>query len=105
VPIHGGRASRICSGLCWGYWSDDGRFLFVSVYDATSPERTLVIPLLPGVVVPDLPDSGLNVLANQSAIPGTQIIERVNTVPASDPSTYLFVKTELRRNLFRVPLH
>jgi hypothetical protein len=105
VPIRGGRAKRICTGLCWARWSDDGRFLFVSVFDASSPERTLVIPLEPGVVVPDLPETGLNVPANQSAIPGTRVIERGRVVPGPDPSIYVFEKTEFRRNLYRVPVH
>ena len=105
VPIHGGKAKRICTGLCFAWWSDDGRYLFVSVYDATSPDWTLAIPLAPGVIMPDLPESGLNVPANQSAIPGTRVIERGNVAPGSNPDTYVFVKTELRRNLYRVPLH
>jgi Tol biopolymer transport system component len=105
VPIRGGRAKRICTGLCWAWWSADGRFLFVSVFDASSPERTLVIPLAPGVVVPDLPESGLNVPANQSVIPGIRVIERGQVVPGPDPSMYVFAKTEFRRNLYRVPVH
>jgi Tol biopolymer transport system component len=105
VSVHGERAKRICSGLCWAWWSDDGRYFFVSVYDASSPEWTLVIPLQPGVVMPDLPESGMNVPANQLTIPGTRIIEHGKAIAAADPSTYVYVKTELRRNLYRVPLH
>jgi Tol biopolymer transport system component len=105
VPIGGGRGKQICSGLCWGWWSDDQRFLFVSIFDESSPELTLVIPLQPGVTVPDVPESGLNVPANRAAIPGIRIIDHGSAVPAPDPSTYVFVRTEFRRNLYRVPLH
>src|SRR5262249_12867272 len=52
VPVHGGRPVRICSGLCWAWWSADGRFFYVFVYDETAPERTFVIPLAPGRVLP-----------------------------------------------------
>jgi Tol biopolymer transport system component len=105
VPLHGGRARRICSGLCWAWWSDDARFLYVSVFDESAPESTLVIPLAPGVLVPDFPETGMNVPANQHAIPGTRIIERGNVALAPNPSTYVFVKAELQRNLYRIPLH
>jgi hypothetical protein len=105
VPLHGGRARRICSGLCWAWWSDDARFLYVSVFDESAPESTLVIPLAPGVLVPDFPETGMNVPANQHAIPGTRIIERGRVALAPDPSTYVFVKADLQRNLYRIPLH
>ena len=64
---------------------DDARFLHVSVFDESAPESTLVIPLPPGVLVPDFPETGMNVPANQHVIPGTRIIERGKVAPAPDP--------------------
>ena len=40
--------------------------LYVSVFDESAPESTLVIPLSPGVLVPDFPETGMNVPANQT---------------------------------------
>jgi hypothetical protein len=55
--------------------------------------------------MPDLPESGMDIEANRSAVPGLRVILHDRVVPGTDPSTYVFVKTELHRNLYRVPLH
>ena len=36
---------------------------------------------------------------------GTQVIERAGVTLGLDPSTYVFTRSELQRNLFRIPLH
>jgi hypothetical protein len=87
------------------WWSADEQFLYVGVFDESSPELTLVVPLRPGIAVPDLPESGLNVPANQSAIPGIRVIDHGRVIPGPDVSTYVFTKVEFQRNLYRVPLH
>jgi hypothetical protein len=46
-----------------------------------TPRKVLAIPVPAGTSLPDLPASGI------------------------DPSTYVFTKTELQRNLVRIPLH
>jgi hypothetical protein len=104
VPVHGGTPKRICTKLCWVWWSDDGSLLYVGIYDPSSPERTLIVPLPPGRLLPDIPASGLNVPENQAAIPGTRVVDR-GAFPGHDPSTYVFAKVELQRNLYRIPLH
>jgi len=104
VPVHGGRSRRICAGLCGARWSADGRFFYVHVSDGTAPDRTLVIPLAPGHVLPDLPESGLSVPVSQYMIPGLQQIPGF-AFPAPDSSTYIYVKADMLRNLYRVPLH
>jgi hypothetical protein len=37
--------------------------------------------------------------------PGTRLIERPLVVPGRDPSTYVFTRRDVQRNLFRIPLH
>jgi len=105
VPVHGGTPKLICTGLCWGWWSADGRTFYVSIHDESAPERTLVIPLPPGTMVPDLPAQGVNEPVNQTAIPGLRIIDRGRVLPLSDPSQYVYTRWDLLRNLYRVPLH
>jgi Tol biopolymer transport system component len=104
VPIRGGAPQRICTGMCWGGWSGDGRTFYVNVYDESTPEQTIAIPLPGGTTVPDVPPLGLNQSTNQLTIPGVRIINRW-AVPLGDPSTYVYAKSELLRNLYRVPLH
>jgi Tol biopolymer transport system component len=104
VPVHGGVPKRICSSLCWVWWSADGRFMSVIVFDESTPDETLVIPLAPGTLVPNVPEPGVNMPANRASIPGLQVI-RGRALIGADPTVFLYVKADLVRNLYRVPLH
>jgi len=110
IPLHGGARKKICIGLCRpSHWSLDGRVLYVGIDDSTSvssPGKTLAIPVPAGKSIPDLPAVGVRSATGEVALPpGTRVIERGNLSPGRDPSTYVFQTTELRRNLFRIPLH
>jgi hypothetical protein len=72
---------------------------------ANSPEKILAIPVPASKSMPDLPASGIDLSVNGIAPHGTRLIEHVSISPEPDPSTYLFTKTDLQRNLFRIPLH
>jgi hypothetical protein len=63
-----------------------------------------VISVPAGKSLPDFPVSGTT-FATASGLPGTRIIENGALSPGPDPSTYVFVKTDIQRNLFRIPLH
>ena len=89
-------------------WSSDGRFLYVAINPGTSaasPGKTLAIPVPAGKSLPDLPASGIDLSAGEIEPPGTRVIEHGSLSPGPDPSTYVFTKTDLQRNLFRIPLH
>ena len=97
VPVRGGARQKICSGRCPPIWSSDGRFLYVE----NPPGKTLAIPVPAGRALPDLPAPGVGLVA----LPGARVIEQGNLFPGPDPATYVFQRTELRHNLFRIPLH
>jgi len=100
VPTRGGAPRRICDPGCRAQWSSDGRFLYLA-----TPVKTFAIPVPAGKSLPDLPASGID-LSLEVKLPGVQIIEHEGSLsPGSDPSTYVFTKTNLQRNLFRIPLH
>jgi hypothetical protein len=108
VPIRGGTPRNICGAGCSAKWSSDGRFLYVTSAasaSATSSGRTLVIPVPAGTSLPDLPASGIDPTAGVAELPGIQVIEQGSLSPGPDPSTYVFTRTDLQRNLFRIPLH
>ena len=65
--------------------------------------KTYVIPVPSGRSLPDLPAEGIDLGA--AVGPGAQIIENGSISPGRDPSTYVFTKTDLQRNVFRIPLH
>jgi hypothetical protein len=67
--------------------------------------RTFAIPVPAGKTLPDFPVGGITDLKQAGALPGTRTIEEALVSPGSDPSTYVFTKTDSQRNLFRIPLH
>ena len=112
VPIHdGGRPKKICAPSCQAGWSSDGKFFYVSMdlsaaaSSPGTPGKTLAIPVPAGTSLPDLPASGIDRTAGVVTLPGARLIESVSLSTGPDPSTYVFTKTELQRNLFRIPLH
>jgi Tol biopolymer transport system component len=101
IPVSGGTPRRICPGLCWAWWSADATSLYVDIFGP--PQRTVVIPLAPNRVLPDLPESGLIVAEGDVGMPDATVIHG-SVLPLGSPSTYVFARTELRRNLYRIPL-
>jgi serine/threonine protein kinase len=102
VPTHGGAPRRICRQGCVAMWSSDGRFFYVL---SLGHDKTVAIPVPSGKSLPDLPAGGIDLSAVQFPIPGARVIDHDISSPGSDPSTYVFTKTDLQRNLFRIPLH
>ena len=101
VPIHGGAPKKICVPDCLSGWSSDGRFFYLGTRGGT----TLVIPVPAGKSLPDLPASGINLATSWPELPGARVIEYDSITLGPDPSQYIFLKTDLQRNLFRIPLH
>jgi len=108
VPANGGAPRKICTDECRVAWSSDGRLFYVSVHSggsAITAGETLAIPVPPGKSMPDLPAAGIDLTAGVRGLPGARVIEHGAVSPGSDASTYFFTRTDLQRNLFRVPLH
>jgi hypothetical protein len=103
VPIRGGPSRIICI-FCQSMWSPDGKFFYVRMVPTrTVPERTIAFPLQTPNSLPDLPAQGIS--SDWTPPAGVKIVERAIMYPGPDPSTYVFTKTDLQRNLFRIPLH
>jgi dipeptidyl aminopeptidase/acylaminoacyl peptidase len=106
VPTHGGPPRILCAGPCKAVWSADGRFLYVWANgQVNGQDKTFVIPVPAGTSMPDLPPAGLKWDPVPPAMPGTILIDQKVSWPGPDPSTYVFTKSDLQRNLFRIPLH
>jgi Tol biopolymer transport system component len=112
VPVRGGAPTRVlCRGrsdACTARWSPDGKYFYLGSQLGTSPSnlpQTLAIPLPAGKALPDPSAEGIIDLKLAMALPGTRTIEEGLISAGSDPSTYVFTKTDAQRNLFRIPLH
>jgi serine/threonine protein kinase len=109
VPVHGGTPRKLCSEFCRGRWSPDGRLFYITSVFRTSAGNMLAIPVLAGKSLPDVPASGLLTADSWVELPGAREIRHL--IPGSEVSpgpgflTYVFAKTDLQRNLFRIPLH
>jgi eukaryotic-like serine/threonine-protein kinase len=110
IPIRGGTPRTVCRGeadVCATGWSQDGKFFYVA--PKTSPSlagRIFAIPVPAGNALPDFSGGGIADLKRAVALPGVRTIEEDGLIsPGSDPSTYVFTKTDSQRNLFRIPLH
>ena len=111
VPIGGGAPRTVCSrdaDACTAGWSPDGNYFYVGSDLKTSPSsarKTFAIPVPAGQALPDLSVGGITDLKRAVALPGARTIEEGLISPGTDPSTYVFIKTDSQRNLFRIPLH
>ena len=101
VPIRGGAPQKICYLVCWSGWSPDGRFFYVGIPGG----KAFLIPVPAGKSLPNLPASGITSSTSGGELPGAKEINHDSITPGPDSSAYVFTKTELQRNLFRIPLH
>jgi Tol biopolymer transport system component/DNA-binding winged helix-turn-helix (wHTH) protein len=101
VPLGGGAPRLLARGWWPSRWSRDGRFLYVEAGKSDNSQvhgRTVALRLdtdgVPSEVARPIPaDTIVIPLPEQSLSIG------------SDPSVYAFEKGELRRNIYRIPLH
>ena len=116
VPLRGGRPTIVC-GLCPAGWSHDAKMFYVSIEQSAywSPRaswaragslsgKTLAIPVTAEHSLPELPSGGINPAASGADVKGARVITHGAVSPGRDPGTYVFAKTELQRNLFRISL-
>jgi serine/threonine protein kinase len=112
-PLNGGSPVQITAGGGVGVgdinlqWSPDGRRILIPVPTAAMPEfsgRTYVVPLPPGRVFPQTPAGGFRSEAEIARLPGTVLIDELETTPGPGSEVHAFVRVTVQRNLFRVPL-
>lgn len=99
--LGGGALQLLASGWWPSRWSRSGRFLYLEVGagdDTQRHGRTLAVPVgLDGVLEPvprPLP-AGATVIPHPA----------YSLAFGADPATYVYVRWETRRNIYRVPLH
>ena len=98
IPIAGGEPRKVCETYCrFVSWSADGRTLFLGDFD------TLAVPLPPGRWFPEFPADGSPGLGAWANLKGVRRIDSMS-VASADSSSYVFVKREDLRNLFRIPI-
>jgi DNA-binding winged helix-turn-helix (wHTH) protein/Tol biopolymer transport system component len=97
IPVGAGEPWLVGKGWWPARWSQDGRLLYVEVGTSSTPE-TVAVPLGPNGL-PAVPVS--EALAGGARIPHAGL----SLSTGSDPTEYVFVRSERRRNIYRIPLH
>jgi len=100
IPVRGGAPRRICAFDCPMRWSPDGR----SLYLTRDPSRTVAVPVSFGQLLPELPASGTSSPADLLTLTGARPIDQQPVIGNLNDSAYVFLKTDIRRNLFRIRL-
>ena len=101
LPIDGGTTVTLCSGYCGGMWNTSGKF-FYFYFEALTAEIH-VLPTSPATGLPKAPPQGIVHMEDIKAAKPVATISNYVT-SAVNPSTYAYVRTSTRRNLYRIPL-
>jgi hypothetical protein len=100
--------SKVVCGFdnCQGQWSDDGKWLYIGGGRGDSlAGLTVGVPLGPDGAPPDSVEATLRETLKGITQPGTFVIKERLVSPGPDSSTYAFVRQDVQRNLYRIPLH
>jgi len=85
-------------------WSGDGKHLFVQNPDITNADKTYVLPLAPGHLVPESIVHGLPSEREILKLPGARVIPSTDVTPGPTADVYAFTRESVQRNLYRVPV-
>ena len=102
-PIDGGAPRVLCHGPCFVRWSPGGQYLYIEP-SALAAGKTILLPLSPGQIWPELPKEPTSDGSEWEKLPGARTIPYGNVSLGPDPSVYVFRKYSELTNLFRVPL-
>jgi eukaryotic-like serine/threonine-protein kinase len=97
--------SRVICGRCQAFWAPDGKWIYAIRGPLGNEDFRVAVPL---GATQEPPQDLLTLIAaaGQGTAPsGTHIIGHQFFAPGPNPSTYAFVRRDMQRNLFRIPLH
>ncbi len=101
-PLSGGQPVTLCTGGCAAGWTGGGKYLFVQSFAMGDPLGVLV-PIPPGKQLPSLPPLGISSRGDVAKVRGAKL-GPVNARFAPDGVRYVYPKSSVHRNLYRIPL-
>ena len=104
VPTSGGTPRPICPYGCDVQWSADGRWFYGTMLKGFEAVETVAVPLRPGEVFPDVDGPAVSPPDTWLQRPGAIKVEHAGIQPGPDPGVYVFTRTTVLQNLFRVPI-
>jgi eukaryotic-like serine/threonine-protein kinase len=103
VSLETGRTKRICQG-CQVRWGADGTWLYVTTPILVPDGASLAVPLGRTQEPPDTLDGLLAEAGKGTVPPGTRSMGDA-TASGRNPSQYAYVRRDMQRNLYRIPIH
>jgi hypothetical protein len=105
VSLESGKSKPLCAG-CFAIWGPDGRWMYASITGGVSNAgNRLAVPLRGTQEPPDSLAAVLAEAAKGTTPPGVRPLTNRVIAPGPDPTTYAFAKSDVQRNLYRIPLH
>jgi eukaryotic-like serine/threonine-protein kinase len=99
------RVQPVCADAI-AYWSDDAKSLIVvGGFGKAATRAPSYIISLAGTSLPALPAKGLSNITQLAELPHVRVVPERLIGPGRSPDTYVYIKTTVQRNLYRIPLH
>jgi eukaryotic-like serine/threonine-protein kinase len=101
IPVNGGAPIPLCQGYCEMTWDHTGKFVYL--YFSEAHDGTNILPMNRDTGLPKIPDAGF------AKVEDFRKAKSAGVVPwfiqsAVNQSIYAYVRSNTRRNLFRIPL-
>jgi eukaryotic-like serine/threonine-protein kinase len=101
-PNAGGQARVMCRTLCFARWSEDGKYMEVSL-ETPAGFRATLLPVKRDSVFPDIPKDGFaQGVAAKELEKGITMRDWAESLLSADK--YSYTQTKVSRNIFRVPI-
>jgi len=101
-PNAGGEPVVICRTICFGGWSEDGKYMELQLSSSTGYQSWL-LPVRKETALPELPPDGLAQEVQASDLEkGIALDHMTDSVLRTD--RYSYTRVNVRRNIFRVPI-
>ncbi len=101
-PTNGGAAIAVCAN-CQADWTADAKALVIRVNLREALNRTIVLALEAGRMLPRLPATGIR---SEADLAGLSVLSAVDgfLFPGLNPRQYAFGRIATQRNIYRIPL-
>jgi serine/threonine protein kinase len=104
VSLENGKSKPLCAG-CFAIWGPDGKWMYANSAGVSNAPSRLAVPLKGTQEPPDSLAALLAEAANGTTPPGARSLANLVIAPGPAPTIYAFAKSDVQRNLFRIPLH
>jgi eukaryotic-like serine/threonine-protein kinase len=102
IPVDGGAPIPLCQSYCELYWDDSGKFVFLQFSE--THEGTYILPMNRDTELPKIPGAGFADVEDFKKAKSQGLVPWF-VQSAVNQSIYTYVRSNTRRNLYRIPLN